>query len=171
MSVHTAVARYDGTGLRFRVSTGSGHELVLDNKEGNAGARPSEMVLVAQAGCTAMDVISILQKKRQEVTRYQVIVTGEQRETNPTIYTESVAVHEVEGPSIDPEAVRRAIELSATKYCSVAATLSTGAMEVHHRYRIISPAGAAPVEGEVVVTGPHADPDKLGQPAGAPGAA
>ncbi len=171
MSVHTAVARYDGTGLRFKVSTGSGHELVLDNREGNMGPRPSEMVLVGQAGCTAMDVISILHKKRQEVTRYEVLVTGEQREENPTIYTESVAVHVVEGPAIDPEAVRRAIELSATKYCSVAATLSTGAMEIHHRYRIISPAGATPVEGEVVVTGPHADPDKLGQAAGTPGPA
>jgi putative redox protein len=172
VSVKTAVARYEGTGLRFRVSTGSGHELVLDNKEGNAGPRPAEMVAVGQAGCTAMDVISILRKKRQVVTRYEVSVESEQRDDPPpSIFTCSITVHTVEGPAIDEAAVRRAIELSATKYCSVAATLSTGSVEIHHRYRIVSPEGAAPVEGEVVVTGPYADPDRLGQGAGTAGAA
>ena len=72
-------------------------------------------------------------------------------------------IHLVEGPAIDESAVRRAIELSATRYCSVAAMLSAGTVEIHHRYRILG--GAAPIEGEVVVTGPHADPDALGQPA------
>jgi putative redox protein len=163
MSVKSALARYDGTGLRFRVTTGSGHELVLDNKEGDAGPRPAELVAVAHAGCTAMDVISILQKKRQVVTRYEVSVEGTQRdEPPPSIFVRADVIHVVEGPAVEEAAVRRAIELSAVKYCSVGATLSAGPVEVHHRYRIVSPEGAAPIEGEVLVTGPYAD-------SGAPG--
>jgi putative redox protein len=73
-------------------------------------------------------------------------------------------VHIVEGPAVDEAAVRRAIELSATKYCSVAAMLSAGTVEIHHRYRIAGPDGAAPIEGEVMVSGPHADPDSTGKP-------
>ena len=74
-------------------------------------------------------------------------------------------VHIVEGPAIEEAAVRRAIELSATKYCSVAAMLSAGTVEIHHRYRIVGAAGTDAIEGEVMVTGPHADPDAMGAPA------
>jgi len=161
VSVKTAVITSEGDGLRFRVRTNSGHELIVDNAEGDTGPRPAELVLVAHGGCTAMDVLSILRKKRQVVTRYQVEVTAEQRETAPNIFVRSEVTHVVEGPSIDEAAVRRAIELSAVKYCSVGATLSAGPVEVHHRYRIVGPAGAAVIEGEVLVTGPHADVDAL----------
>ncbi len=161
----SAIARYAGTGLRFTARSGSGHDIVLDNKEGDAGPRPMEMILVGQAGCTAMDVISILQKKRQEITGYEVSVDAEEHEGNPSYFTRADILHKVEGPAVDEAAVRRAIELSATKYCSVAAILSSGVMELHHRYRISGPNLPEPIEGEVLVTGPHADPDRLGQPA------
>jgi putative redox protein len=159
MTVKTSTARYDGAGLRFTARTGSGHEIVLDDAQGDAGPRPAEMILVGQAGCTAMDVISILQKKRQTVTRYEVSVAAEQRDSPPNVFTRADVIHIVEGPAVDEAAVRRAIELSATKYCSVAATLSAGTVEIHHRYRILGPAGSTPIEGEVLVIGPHADPD------------
>ncbi len=164
MTVKTSTARYDGTGLRFTARTGSGHEIVLDDSGGNAGPRPVEMLLVGQAGCTGMDVMSILQKKRQNVTSYEVTVTAEQRDSQPAVYTRADVLHLVEGPSVDEAAVRRAIELSATKYCSVAAMLSAGTVEIHHRYRILGPAGVEPVEGEVLVAGPHADPDGIRTP-------
>jgi putative redox protein len=164
VTVKTSVARYEGIGLRFTVRTGSGHELVLDDGAGNTGPRPVEMLLVGQVGCTGMDVISILQKKRQVVTRYEVSVTADQRdEPQPAIFTRADVVHLVEGPAVDEAAVRRAIELSATRYCSVAAMLSAGTVEIHHRYRIVGPDGAAPIEGEVIVTGPAADVDHLGR--------
>jgi putative redox protein len=159
VTVKTTTARYDGTGLQFTARTGSGHEIVLDAAAGNAGPRPVEMLLVGQAGCTGMDVISILQKKRQVVTRYEVSIVAEQREIQPAVYTRADVVHVFEGPAIDEAAVRRAIELSATKYCSVAAMLSAGTVEIHHMYRIVCSEGAAPIEGEVLVAGPHADPD------------
>ena len=165
MATKTSTALYEGPGLRFSVQTGSGHTIVLDDGHGNTGPRPVEMLLAGQAGCTGMDVMSILQKKRQDMTRYEVSVEAEQRDGQPAIFTTANVVHIVQGPAIDEAAVRRAIELSATKYCSVAAMLSAGTVEIHHRYRIVSPAGAAPIEGEVMVTGPHADPDAMGKPA------
>jgi putative redox protein len=161
--IKTSTARFDGPGLRFTATTGSGHQIVLDDSGGNSGPRPVEMLLVGQAGCTGMDVMSILQKKRQEVTSYEVAVTADQREDQPAIFTRADVVHIVEGPALDEAAVRRAIELSATKYCSVAAMLSAGTVEIHHRYRILRP-GAAPIEGEVMVSGPHADPDAIAKP-------
>jgi putative redox protein len=161
VTVKTSTARYDGTGLQFTVRTGSGHEIVLDDSDGNAGPRPVEMLLVGQAGCTGMDVMSILAKKRQNVTRYEVSVSADQRDAQPAVYTRADVIHIVEGRAIDESAVRRAIELSATKYCSVAAMLSAGTVEIHHRYRIVGPDGVAPIEGEVLVAGPHADPDAV----------
>jgi putative redox protein len=163
VTVKTTTARYDGSGLRFTARTGSGHEIVLDDSGGNAGPRPVEMLLVGQAGCTGMDVMSILQKKRQVVTSYEVSVSADQRDGQPAIYTRADVVHIVEGPAIDEGAVRRAIELSATKYCSVAAMLSAGTVEIHHRYRIVGSDGAVPIEGEVMVSGPNADPGAPGK--------
>jgi hypothetical protein len=93
-----------------------------------------------------------------------VSVTADQRDGQPAIYTRADVVHLVEGPAIDAAAVRRAIELSATKYCSVGAMLSAGTVEIHHRYRIFSPDGADPIEEEVLVIGPHANPDAVPQP-------
>jgi putative redox protein len=166
MIVKTASALYSGTGIRFVARTGSGHELILDDSDGDAGPRPVEMLLVGQAGCTGFDVISRLHEEGQIVTRYEVSVTADQRdEAQPAIFTRAVVLHEVEGPAPDEAALRRAIHISATKYSSVAAMLSAGTVEMHHRYRIVRPDAADPIEGEVLVTGPHADPDRLGEPA------
>jgi putative redox protein len=162
MAIKTSTALYEGSGLRFTVHTGSGHDIVVDNGEGDTGPRPVELLLAGQAGCTGMDVMSILQKKRQVVTRYEVSVSAEQRDAQPAVFTRADVVHIVEGPAVEEAAVRRAIELSATKYCSVAAMLSAGTVEIHHRYRIVGASGTDPIEGEVMVTGPHADPDAMG---------
>ena len=153
MAIKTAQLRHEG-GMRFVARTGSGFEIAMDNDAGGSAPRPTEVLAVALGGCTAMDVISILEKKRQAVTRYQVHVEGTQRDAHPHAFRRAEIVHEVEGPAVDVEAVRRAIELSATRYCSVSAGLASGAAELHHRYVVISPEGAAPVEGEAVVTGP-----------------
>lgn len=153
MSVKTASVMVAGVGLGLAGRTGSGHRILLDDGSGDTGARPSELVPLALAGCTAMDVISILRKKRQEVTRYEVRTSGTQRDEPPSAFTRIDVVHEVDGPSIDVEAVRRAIELSATRYCSVGATLSAGETEIHHAY-IVRSGGAAQVSADVVVIGP-----------------
>lgn len=161
MSHKTATVALEGDGLRFVARTGSGHSLVLDNREGDTGPRPAELVPVAVAACTAMDVISILRKKRQVVTRYEVQSDGEQEENHPNAFTRIDVTHVVEGPGLDTAAVRRSIELSATRYCSVGATLSTGAVTIHHGYVVRS--GDREESGEVVVTGPREDASSLGQ--------
>lgn len=151
--------RHDG-GLRFVARTSSGHDVAVDNAAGNTGPRPTDLVLVAIAGCTAMDVVDILAKKRQVFDHYSVEVAGTQREKAPNVFTEITVTHVVEG-DVETEAVRRSIELSATKYCTVSAQLSAGPTTISHRYTIKRPGrgGAAPAEesAEVVVTGPMRD--------------
>ena len=93
MATKTSTALYEGPGLRFSVQTGSGHTIVLDDGHGNTGPRPVEMLLAGQAGCTGMDVMSILQKKRQDVTRYEVSVEAKQRDGQPAIFTTAQVVH------------------------------------------------------------------------------
>jgi len=158
MSTKTAVLTLTNDEMRFEAVVGSGHTIVMDNGEGDTGARPAELVAVALAGCTAMDVISILRKKRQPVDRYEVRATGEQVEAHPHNFTRFDIVHVVDGEGIDPAAVARAIELSCTKYCSVGSTLASGDLQIHHAYLIRTPGGDEQY-AEVLVTGPHAAAD------------
>jgi uncharacterized OsmC-like protein len=88
------------------------------------------------------------------VTRYVVEAVGRQRDEHPNAFTRIDLTHLVEGDDLDVEAVRRSIELSATKYCSVGATLSSGDVELHHAYRVVGGDGRTR-EAEVVVLGPR----------------
>jgi putative redox protein len=165
MTDKTATLALEGEGLRFAGQAGSGHTIVLDDADGDAGMRPAEMLPVALAGCTAMDVVSILRKKRQSVTHYEVLATGRQRDEHPHAFTRIDVLHVVAGDALDIEAVRRSIELSATKYCSVGATLSSGMTQIHHGYRVTGDDGLVR-EAEVVVLGPHSAV-RVVEPAGA----
>jgi putative redox protein len=112
---------FDGTGH----TTGFSLPLGADPSGGgdNDGFRPTELLLVGLAGCTAMDVISILSKKRQNVTSFEVKAHGERAAQDPKRFTSFLVEYVVRGEGIDPAAVERAVELSETKYCSVMATL------------------------------------------------
>jgi putative redox protein len=81
------------------------------------GFRPMELILIGLIGCTAMDVISILQKKKQDVTHFEVKAEAERAEEHPKVFTKIVITFIVKGNQVDPAAVDRAIELSSTKYC------------------------------------------------------
>lgn len=157
MSEKTVHLRHAG-GMRFEASTGSGHTIVLDDGVGDGGARPTEMLLVALVACTAMDIASLLVKKRQTFTGYSIEARGEQQSDYPQVYTWIEIVHVVAGPRLNDVAVRRSIELSATKYCPINAMVSAGPTEVRHRFRIHDTAFEPPEirEGLVMVTGPHA---------------
>jgi len=152
MATKTSTVSLDGD-MRFVGRVDSGHTVILDSGTGDTGPRPAELVPLALAGCTAMDVISILRKKRQDVRRYEVEASGIQQDEHPNAFTRIDVIHHVEGPAVDPEAVRRAIELSASKYCSVGATLATGLTEIHHGYVIRNGAGGEQ-SAEVIVLGP-----------------
>ena len=131
-------------GMRFMAESGSGHIVNLDASVEHGGAdlgfRPMELLLVGLAGCTAMDVISILRKKRQEVRGYTVAVSGVRAETDPKVFTEITVEHRVFGHEVDPEAVRRAIELSESRYCGAGAMLGKTA-RLTHTYRILEDDG------------------------------
>lgn len=147
-------------GMRFSATTGTGRTLEFGDVPETNEHSPVEMVVAAVAACAGMDVVSILEKKRQAISDYTVTVSAHQREEYPQVLTRIDIVHEVSGPSVTEVAVRRAIELSALKYCPVNAMLAAGDTAVHHRYRIRSTGdGATEDEGEVVVTGPYRRPD------------
>jgi putative redox protein len=113
-------------GERFVASGTGGHSIVLDapgGRESWQGFKPSELLLAALGGCTAVDVLDILRKKRQPVSDLRVRVQGTQRAEPPYAF-DRIAVHfEVQGDGVSAAAVERAISLSQEKYCSVAATL------------------------------------------------
>ena len=100
-----------------------------------AGPRPHVLLLQALAGCTAMDVISILRKKRQQVSGLKVEVQGVRADQHPKVYTQIDVLYRVRGKNVDSQAVERAIELSRTRYCPVMAMLGKVA-EIHTRYDI-----------------------------------
>jgi putative redox protein len=118
-----AIVHYAGHDLLIGI-TPSGHALTLDtNHERKSAPTPMELLLVALGSCTAVDVIDILKKKREQVSDYRVEVSGERRDDHPRSYTRIRVHHIIKGRKISPRSVAHAIELSDTKYCSVAATL------------------------------------------------
>lgn len=131
-----AVIHYAGEDL-FIGTSPSGHAQVLDtNHERASAATPMELLLIALGSCTAVDVISIMQKKREQVTDYKVEVRGERRAEHPRSFTRFEVRHIVRGHNISAKALAQAIELSENKYCSVAATLRPAA-EIITSYEII----------------------------------
>jgi putative redox protein len=160
--LRTAVVVHEG-GDRFAGTTGTGRRYVFgDDPEGNEYS-PVETLVAAAAACSAMDVVAILAKKRQVLTSYVVEATGDQRDEYPQVLTRIDIVHVLEGTVLLESAVRRAIELSASKYCPVNAMLSAGATEVHHAFRMrCTGAELKEASGEVIVTGPGRHPDIVG---------
>lgn len=100
------------------------------------GFRPMELLLIGLGGCTAMDVISILRKKRQNVAGMELVLDADRSDSHPTIFTAIRINYIVHGKQIDPQAVKRAIELSETKYCPASAMLSKSA-EIEFSYEIV----------------------------------
>ena len=144
-------------GMRVDAVSGSGFPVTFDTlapNQGGAGPSPTETVLAALAACTAMDVASIMRKKRQQIERYEIAVTAEKADEHPQVFTSIVVEHRIVG-DVSSEAVRRSVELSATSYCPVSAMLSRS-VPIEHRYRLQLTADAIPARELVVVTGPAA---------------
>ena len=132
---------WEGQGLAFHGTGGSGYQIRFDSPAGPQAASPMEVVALASAACTASDVISILQKKQQHVTDFEVDVVGLRAADHPKVFTEIDLEYVVAGAEIDPKAVERAIELSLTKYCSVNKMLENS-VKINHHYRILEVAAA-----------------------------
>jgi len=133
---YKAVIQYAGDEF-FIATTPGNHSLTIDTKsERKSAPTPLELLLVSVAACTATDVVSILQKKRQKITDYKVEITGERCEEHPRAFTKFHIHHIVYGSDVSTQAVAQAIELSDTKYCSVAATVRPTA-QITTGYEII----------------------------------
>lgn len=134
-------------GMRFVGQADSGHAVVMDTGEAHggldSGVRPNELVLIGLAGCTGMDVISILRKKRQAVTGLELVVRADLAPQPPKRFTRMAVEYRVRGRGLDPAAVARAIELSETAYCSVGLTLRAP-VEITSTYTILPEEDAAP---------------------------
>jgi putative redox protein len=141
-------------GMAFRATTGTGHQIVMDAAPdvggGDAGPRPMEMLLVGLGGCTGIDVISILRKMRQDVSGYQIRLHGERATEHPKVFTSITVEHVVRGRGLNPDAVKRAVELSATRYCSAAAMLGRVA-RIEETYRTIDEASGQEQTGALLV--------------------
>jgi len=134
----TVRATWNGK-MQFTISDPRGRSVVADTDPEHggesAGFLPREFMLIGLAGCTGMDVISILQKKRQPAQGFEVTVRGDMRDEPPRYYERVRIDYAVHG-DVDEAALERAIELSITKYCSVYATMKQVA-KIEHGYRII----------------------------------
>lgn len=148
------VASVDPTRGRVEARTEDGHLIAMDADPPhgqNSAADPKAVVLAALAGCTAMDVAAILRKKGQRATSYEIAVSAESAAEHPRVFISITVEHRV-GGAVDPEALRRSIELSSTRYCPVNAMLSKS-VTIEHWYRLTDGAGGAS-EAMVSVVGP-----------------
>ena len=143
ISANVTLTQPQGTHRQFIATSGSGHHLIIDDKAGDTGPKPIELMAIALAGCTAFDVVNILRKKRQEVTGYEVKVEAEQTPDPPQVFTK-VRIHHIVSGDVAENALQDAIHLSETKYCSVGAMVQLSA-EIETTYEII------PVEQPVAV--------------------
>ncbi len=136
----TPAVVYDGNNGYFIGITPSGHAITLEtDKDRNSAPTPIELLLIAVGACMGSDVVSILHKKREQLTEYRVEIHGVRRDETPASYATIQLHHLLTGRGLSESAVQQAIELSNTKYCSVAATLRPSA-EINVTYEILEDA-------------------------------
>jgi putative redox protein len=124
-------------GLQFVGTDSGGHSVVLSGSDDQDGVRPSEMLLVALASCSAVDVVEIMKKKRKPLTKLEVVINGERDPEPPWPYRTITVDYRAQGENLKEKALSQAIQLSTEKYCSVAATVS-GVAEIQTRFTILT---------------------------------
>lgn len=128
--------------LRFEgySSSNPDYKIILDTSKevgGNdEGIKPTELLLIGLAGCSSMDIISILNKKKQIIESYEVIIKGQRASSHPMVFTKINIIYNFKGVNIDEDAIKRAISLSKDKYCSVWAMLQKAA-DIEYSYNIV----------------------------------
>ena len=132
----SAKIAWTGEALNFSGLLDSGYPIVMKNSSDEEGASPMSLLLTGVVGCTAMDVLSILQKKRQQVDNMEFEIVGERADTVPMVYTEVDITYRLYGQNIDPAAVERAIQLSQTKYCSASIIFHRAGVHIRTHYEI-----------------------------------
>ncbi len=125
----------------FKGRSGSGHELLMDGPPDhggeNQGPRPMEMLLLGLGGCSTFDVVSILQKSRQDVEDVDLEIEAERADAVPAVFTRIALKFIVKGRGLKEAQVKRAVSLSAEKYCSASIMLEKAGVEISHSYEIV----------------------------------
>ncbi|MCB8944833.1 MAG: OsmC family protein [Ardenticatenaceae bacterium] len=133
----TAHVSWKGSQLHFTGTLGSGYEFDLSGQaSAENGGSPMEFLLAGVAGCTAIDVVHVLRKMRQDIAHVDVEISAVRAETDPKVYTEADLVYVVRGKDVDPHAVERAIALSQETYCSASIMFKRAGTVVNTTYRI-----------------------------------
>lgn len=122
--------------INFQATSGSGHQVLIDSAQ-EIGAKPMELMLMGLAGCASYDVVSILQKSRQDVSDIDCQVSAKRADAIPAVFTDIHLHFVITGKNIKQTQVAKAVELSATKYCSASKMLSDGGVNITHDYQII----------------------------------
>jgi len=129
-----------GGDAKFVGESGSGHQITMDGPPDhggkNLGPRPMEMLLLGLGGCTSFDVMSILKKSRQDVTDCVADITAERADEVPSVFTKIHVHFTVKGNNLKESLVKRAVALSAEKYCSASIMLEKAGVEITHDYVI-----------------------------------
>lgn len=128
---------------QFTGESGSGHSIIMDGPPDhggtNSGPRPMEMLLLGLGACTSFDVMSILKKSRQNVTDCQARIDAERADSVPSVFT-AINIHFIiSGNDLKEALVKRAVSLSAEKYCSASIMLEKGGVNISHSYEITNP--------------------------------
>jgi putative redox protein len=123
-------------GMQFVGTDSGGHSVVLSGDDQQSGVRPSEMLLVALASCTAVDVVEIMAKKRKPLRQLEIVISGDRDSNPPWPYRRIEVNYRLRGADLTEKAVSQAIKLSSEKYCSVAATVR-GVANIETKFEIL----------------------------------
>lgn len=128
-------------GVSFKAESETGHSVVMDGPPDRGGRdlgpRPMEMLLMGMGGCASFDVLSMLQKGRQDVTACVVELDAERADAVPSVFTKIHMTFVVSGNKLKEAQVKRAVQLSAEKYCSASIMMEAAGVEVSHDYRVV----------------------------------
>lgn len=134
---NTATLTWKGERLHFRGRLGSGYEFDISGQSSaENGGSPMEFFLAGVAGCTAMDVVHVLRKKREPISGIEIEISGLRADATPAVYTEVDILYIIRGQAVSPKSVEQAISLSQTKYCSASIMFKQAGVEVRTDYRI-----------------------------------
>jgi putative redox protein len=133
---NSAKVVWTGDDLNFKGSVGSGYEFDVSAGANRIGGGPMEFLLAGVCGCTAVDVVLILQKQRQQISGVTVEASGLRAPDSPNVYTEVELTYVVSGRGVSPQSVARAIELSEEKYCSASVMFRRSGVHITSTYRI-----------------------------------
>lgn len=123
--------------INFEATTEQGNTIIMDSSQ-QLGAKPMEMILMGLGGCASYDVVSILQKSRQMITDVRCELTAQRADTIPAVFTNIHLHFVVVGKDINENQVKKAVSLSAEKYCSATRMLENGGVKITHDYEIMA---------------------------------